>query len=803
MSLYKHVEATNPRTARVEAMLERYYGNEVQICPERSHLATLSWKESEGLPLHLRRAILFEKICKEIPIEIFDNELIVGSQTHHPRGVGLQLDYSSIVGKEVEAGDRRLRADQAVGYLSEEDLKTIVDDTAYWRGRAPGDVMLSEIEKIYGKTFVEISENICKRTYGKVSLFSPDADFAKILKIGLRGIIKEIEEEDSKLTFTNVEDGRKHVFYEAAKLSLEAAIALAHRYADLAREKAAVCADAQRKEELLKIAEVCERVPEFPASSYYEALQCVRFIHLCVYFEEGNGSGCTLGRADQYLYPYYREDVDSGRITLDEAAELFANFWVKVAATDAIVCAMLKQTGAGYLNTRVVLAGYNRAGEGSANELTYLILHVVGKLKLGLPVYLRWYPGIPRELMRKALWTNEQIGSEPSFHNDLQTIAGLVEDGASIEDARDYVIHGCAHPFPYGAVYGSYHYINGGKVMELVMHDGVDPRTGIQHGVHTGDPREFKNIEEWKEAFKKQWKYLLDIAVDGINLGEQIQMQVYSVPFASALFPDCIKKGMGVHEGGGRYYNFTGDIYTKTYADNADSLIAIEELVYKQKKLTIDQIIKACDANFEGEENQEVYKLLSSAPKYGNALGAPEEMFRWLNDMAADMNHEKKNYMGYPHRDAKLGGAVHVNMGRIVGALPNGRKAGTPLSDGGVSPCAGCDTLGPTVTVRSAAAGIDYSKNRSSILNMKIGRDMIASDETKDKVIDLAETFFEDFNGYQMQWNVHNQETLIDATVHPKQHKDLIVRVGGFSAYFIELDKNLQGQIIDRTVQHF
>jgi pyruvate formate-lyase/glycerol dehydratase family glycyl radical enzyme len=799
----RKIDMINPRTARIETLLERYYNSAVRICPLRSHLATLSWKETEGQPVHIRRARLFEKICDEIPVAIFDGELIVGAQTAYPRGVGLQLDFSPRVGFEIEEGDRRLRAEQTEGFLDDADLQTVIEDSHYWQDKAPGEIMLRQIREIMGSTFEDVSVGLCTRSYGSNSISSPDADFAKVLRLGLSGIRSEIDSELAGIQFTSTEDGTKFHLLTAARLCIDAEIRLAKRYAELARNMAAVETDTTRKKELEEIAQTCGHVPENPPRNFREALQSVRFILLGLYLEEGNGSGIPLGRMDQYLYPFYQADNEQGTMTRDEAAELLASFWIKVAATDAITPAGIKISGAGYLNTRIVLGGVDRQGNDACNELTRMILHVAGNMKVGMPVYLRWHKGMSREIMLKAAWTNKEVGSEPAFHNDEQIIPALVADGVALEDARDYVIEGCANPFPYGGFYGTYHFMNGPKILELVMNNGCDPKTDKPIGIETGDPLLFKSIDDWVRAFTKQWDYIYDIVLKGYKIGELTKMTVYSQPFTSALIADCMQKGLDVNAGGVRYPQFTGDIYNKVFADVADSLTAIDRLVYKERKIAIDELLKVCDDNFEGNRGEQVRAMLAAAPKFGNDSGEPEEMYRLLNDHVSAYGRSQKGYFGYPKRDARLGGAVHSSMGLIVGALPNGRKAGIPLADGGISPCAGCDTQGPTVTLRSVAKALDYTTNRSAVLNQKMPKSMMRTDAEMNRFVDLIETFFRDYNGYQVQWNIEDRDIYLAAKENPAEYKNLIVRVGGFSAYFVELDPLLQDEIIARTEQTF
>lgn len=797
------IDNLDVRTPRIEALRQLFFESPVRICPQRSHLATQSWKETEGEPLHLRRAKLFARICDDIDISIFEHELIVGSQTPYFRGVGLQLDFNPVVGFELEAGDRRLRAEQTEGLLSDEDLKTIVEDSRYWQGKSPGEITLKAIADTMGQAYDDISYAFMK-SYGSFTNFAPDADYDKLMRLGLKGIIDEIDKEIETLDFISPEEGRKYQFLRAAKICCEAAIRLSKRYAKLARQMAASERNEPRKHELETIAEVCDYVPENPPRTFQEALQSVRFIHLCLYLEDGSGAGASLDRIDQYLYPFYRRDIESGRINREEAAELLAAFWVKIAATDRIPPGLVKTSGAGYVQSRAILGGVDRQGNDACNELTYLILHVAGKMNMDLPLYLRWHSGISRDIMLKAVWTNTQVGSEPAFHNDEQIIPGLVADGASLEDARDYVLRGCSHPYPYGSVYGTVHqFFNGAKVLELVMYDGYDPTSGKQIGIKTGDPRTFTSLQEWMDAFQTQWEYVCDILIRAFNLGELTQMRLYSQPFVSALTADCIQKGLDVHEGGSRYNQFAADIMNKIYADIADSLTAIDELVYQRHVLTIDDIISACADNFAGEKGEKIRQMLTNASKFGNDLGRPEDIYRRLNDRAAAFNSSRKGYFGFPRRDTRLGGAVHMAHGQVVGALPNGRKAGMPLADGGISPCAGCDTQGPTVTLRSVAKALDFTANRSAVLNQKMPLSLLRTREQMGSLVDLIETYFADYNGYQVQWNIQDGSVYAAAKENPAEYKNLIVRVGGYSAYFIELDPLLQDQIIARTEQRF
>ncbi|MBQ2311686.1 MAG: hypothetical protein II185_03945 [Firmicutes bacterium] len=794
------IDAIEPVTPRIKRLMDRSVNEPIHICSARTRLATESWKQTEGQPLHIRRAKLFEKICDGMPIKIFDEELIVGSQTPYLRGVGLQLDYNPKPGFELMEGDRRMRAEQSIGSLTPEDYDQIVSDTLYWKDQNPGDRMLAAIREKYPEY-----NNVmycCTRSYANFTNYAPQADYDKVLSVGIRGIINRIDSRMSSLG-TSEEDEKKRIFLDAMKITLEAFIRLAHRYGDLAKELADAETDPYRKSELLTIAENCYVVPEFPAKTYWQALQCIRFIHLGLYFEDANGAGASLCRMDQYLDPIYEKELSEGTLTREWAAELLAAFWIKIAATDRMPPGYVKTMGAGYVQSRAILGGVKRDGTDACNEQTYMILHVGGKMRLDFPLFLRWHPGINRAYMLKGVWTNMNMGSEPAFHNDENIIRGLVEDGASLEDARDYTLQGCTHPHPHGTVYGTPLFVNGAKVFELTMYDGYDPKLGKQTGPHTGDPRTFKSMDDWMEAFKKQWAFFYDTVNEVNNLGESVEMTEFSMPFASALTDDCIEKGKGVHEGGCRYNQFIGDLMNKIYADVPDALSAIEDLVYNKKLLTMDEVLEACRTDFAGERGEQIRQMLEKAPKFGNGLGRPEEIFRQLNEIVIEHTAKRRNWFDLPKRDTRPGGAIHMAQGLDVGALPSGRHAGQPLSDGGISPCTGCDTQGPTVVMESVGEATDnYRKTRSAVLNQKIPQTLLTTPEERDKFVSLLETYFEGYNGYQVQWNIQNRETFEDAMVNPKDHKDLIVRVGGYSAYYVELSKKLQQQIIDRTEQH-
>jgi len=798
----REINSIDVRKDRVETILQRYYNSEVRICAERTHLATQAWKETEGQPLDLRRAKLFAKICDEIPITIFEHELIVGSPTTHIRGTAPQLDYNSQIGQELVAGDRATRG-ESKALISPEDLDMVTEDTNYWKGKSPGEQVNATVREAMGSLAEEVLFAISRRGVADMMKNNRHIEYRKVLRLGLKGMLAEIEQEMAEIDFTSYGAIKKYQYLRAAKICFQAFIRYAKRYAELARQMAAQEGDAKRKEELEAIAAICDHVPENPPRNFWEALQAVRLIYIGVYLEIGFHS-ILLGRIDQYLYPFYKEDIETGRLTREQAAELLACFSIKFAEMEGYKTSWRKVQASGSQYNKIVLGGVDREGNDASNELTYLFLHVYGHLRILQPLFLRWHSGTPRELMAKAVWTNKMTGSEPAFHNDEQAIPLLIEAGISLEDARDYFIHGCAHPFVPGASAGKTGAasINGAKVFELVMKNGYDSITAKkQIGLQTGDPRQFSSIQDWTDAFFKQWEYIYDIIVKTQNITHLSQLEVYSQPFTTALVAEDSIRQLQLVSPGDHYLQFGSNIFNRIYADVADSLIAIKKVVYEQQKFTVDQVLEACASNFEGENGEFIRDTLKAAPKYGNDLGEPEEMYRLLSDGTNAIIRSRKNYAGYPMRDLRNGASEHLSHGRITGALPNGRKTGMPLADGGISPCAGCDLKGPTTTFRSVAKAADFKKINSAVLNQKIPKGLLNTDEHVDQFIALIETYFQDYNGYQVQWNIENKEVYLAAKENPSEHKDLVVRVGGYSAYFIELDPKLQDEIIARTEQ--
>ena len=619
------------------------------------------------------------------------------------------------------------------------------------------------------------------------------------------GVIAEAEEKLKALTFEKGDDAEKYCFLQAAIISLKGMISYAKRYAQLARELADRESNPHRKRELERIAQICDWVPENPARNFYEAVQSFRFIHLGLNLETG-GTNEAVSRLDQYLFPFYEHDIKEGSLKLQEATEILACLWLKLNEMDAMRPGIRKTTGAGNQGSRITMGGVDRDGNDATNELTYLCLKMAKELKVPLSIYLRIHENTPDELMIKAIETNRAVGGGiPAFLNDKRIIANLVEDGIAIEDARDWVGFGCVHPHiaHCAGQYSVHPSFNASKCLELVMYNGWDPKTGRQVGLETGDPRSFTSIEDWIQAFQKQFEYWFKVFNEIGKFAWHIRGQLYALPFHSTLVNDCMDNGKDVLRGGTRYHQFMEVSLVQLRANTADSLMAIKKLVYDEKKLTVDELLDACAHNFEGERREHIRQMLLAAPKYGNDEDEPDEMMRRLSVWASHFVRSQRNPFGYPKTDLRQGAGAHYTGGRYVGAQPDGRKAWEPLADGGISPMRGADKKGPTAVLRSASKIIDTHENRSAVLNQKFSPALISTRENIMKAVSMIRTFFNDYLGYEITYNILSREQLLAAKAHPEEYRDLVVRIGGYSTYFVELPPQLQEDIITRTEQEF
>jgi pyruvate formate-lyase/glycerol dehydratase family glycyl radical enzyme len=798
-----HSKALTEKVYRLKQMCEEATPH---ICSERSRLATESWKETEGQPLDIRRAKLFHRIMQGNPINIKENELIVGSQSQYVRGSSPPVDNNPQFAIDTLQAERLTASSIAeTAEITKEERQSILEDCQYWKGRSTSDAVIKEVDTKFPWIREWIKSGVVHISIGSTPPDVKSVDYSKVINIGLEGVIAEAKEALNRLEYAKaVEDYDKECFLQAVIIACEGAIEYAHRYASLATEMAAKEKNPGRKKELERIASICQTVPAKPARSFYEAIQSFWLTHICVNLETG-ALGEAPGRMDQYLYPYYKRDViDEGTMTRQEAAELLGCLFVKFNEISAIKSAEDKERTAGTHLQDVTICGITKDGEDASNELSYLLLEVLAQVPMPQPpIYVRYHPQINTEVWEKAIEAVVRRGDgNPAFVNDGPRISSFTEHGITLEDARDWVVGGCAGSITPGlslhGAAGHLGYVNLAKVLEFVLNNGRDPRSGKQIGPMTGDPRCFTSSEQFLHAFKQQVDYFLNKAAKMSPVLYAVDVANYRTPFCSALLGDCISRGMDSRKGGVRYPEFISHIADRSLQNVADSLAAIKKVVFEEKKVNITELLDAAATNFEGKEA--LRRILLAAPKYGNDDDYVDNIFNELSVWLQDRIGREKNPFGTRLWQGRTGATVHWMLGRTTGALPDGRKAGEPLADGFLSPGQGRDTKGPTAVIMSATK-VNHSQNSlAALMNMKFDRNMLSNDTNRRKFANLLEIFFKR-GGFHIQVNILNREILVEAQEQPEHHRNLIVRVAGYSAYFVDLPRGLQDEIISRTEQ--
>ncbi len=765
-----------------------------EICLERGYLITESYKETENEPPVIRRARALQKILQEMTIKIEDEELIVGRATSKLRGGPLipEVHWRWYL-EEMDA--LSTREWDRFAPLTEAEKSKMKDFLPYWNGKSLYDkwhAMLPE-DALKLKHVIQAPVSSC---INNMHLAHISPDYELVLGKGLNYIKKQVDDELGKLNLAEMKDFNKYQFLNAVKITLEAATGFARRYAELAASLAEKEKDTQRKAELLKIAEMCRWVPDNPARNFYEALQSVWFTHI-VLMMEGWGPGINFGRADQYLYPFYKKDVEEGRLTREEARELIALLYIKMNGSVTPQGSEIVKTFAGHpIWANVTLGGLTKDGRDAVNELSYLFLDAEEDVRLTAEdLVIRIHKNTPDAFLMKACEVAKLLRGKLKFLSDETTIQQLLTDGKPIEFARDYIIAGCNTPTVPGRsqdIAGQM--FNLPLMLELALNNGVSRITGRLIGTRTGDPRKFKSYGEVWQAYKKQVEALLPVLVLFRNADRKLFAEYCPTPFQSSLFHGCIEKGIDITNGG--TYPYMTHYLSLTGASNVgDSLAAIKKSVFEDKKLTLDRLIDALDRNFEGEE--EMLHILRSAPKFGNDDDYVDSI---VNDVVVHCSADAAKYKGIAGSKTNVAAIAvtgNVPMGFIVGALPDGRRAGEPLSEGGISPYQGRNVSGPTATMRSVAK-LDHMKlTGGSVLNMRFNPEVLKDDGKMRKFASLIRTFCET-GGALVQFNIVDTETLRDARQHPEKYRDLLVRVATYSAYFVELGPELQEDIIAR-----
>ena len=631
-------------TPRVQRMKDKYFDTIPQITSERLVLQTEAYKKFAGEAVPVFRAKVVNYILENMTTLIMDDELIVGTATNAYRGANLHPEFQSSSWYISDIDDFSTRTKDPY-YISPEDRKMILETLKYWDGKSMEDlsnlVMPSKIKEL------EKDDIICVGLENGVS-GETTCDHEKILTVGLKGYIEECQRNiDSHIPQT-MEEQSKVDFWQACIIQAKGLITYAHRMAEEAERQAMLCKDEKRKRELLTIAENCRVVPENPPRTFQQALQSIWFVHVCFYIEVCT-TACGFGRFDQYMWPFYKKDVlEEGKLSREEALEMLECLYLKTCEVYEVRDNWYATAFAGYpMWQTLVVGGQTSDGKDATNDLSYLCLEAASDLQIKQPVMaLRVWEKTPEALIRYGCKMIQEGQANPGFFNDAAAIGMSLEKGrgSTIEEAKDWTIVGCIQPAPGGgSADGSPDagYVNMGKMIEFVLHNGVDPATGKQMGLETGDPREFKTIEEFKDALKKQILHHYDLIRIGYNLMQSIHMNRYPVIFASMVTKGCVESGKSVQHGGAKYS--TAGMYVTGPANLADCIVAIETCVFKDHDVTMDELIRACDTNFEGQERLRQL-LLNKPEKYGNNQAHVDAIYKEMVDFIAE-NFNKKMYI--------------------------------------------------------------------------------------------------------------------------------------------------------------
>ena len=779
---------------RIQALRKQYLDTRVDMDVYNAKYLTEGFKKTEGQPWIIQKATGFLHQCRKKNIYIQDNELLVGGAGFKPRCGILCADSScSILDRELDTISTR-KFDPF--YLSEEGKKVFQGEVSdYWKNKCVLDrwraLAPEDMETLRDNGMIYIDRKAV-RGYGETT---PGWD--RLLTLGISGIRKEAEEALAKLDDSHVGDLEKMFFLKSEIIVCEGIITLANRHADLAEEMAAGCADPVRKAELEKIAAVCRRVPEYPASSFYEAVQSVLSYEYAIYMEQ-NASSYNLGRIDQYLYPYYKADIEKGVITKEEAQELLDCLWIKIAELSLFQDEITAQYAAGYcITVNVTAGGIDQFGNDAVNELSYMAIQATMDVQFKEPnLSIRYnISKNPDAFLRKAVESIRMGLTMPAIHHDDAGIRMLLNKGVPLSEAWDWNPCGCVETNLSGRMkqYTDMADVNLGGIVEMALNDGVSRKTGKRVSISTGDPVNFKTFDDFFEAVKAHIRYFVDVIVSGNQLLDYLSMNYRPVPCLSLTYPHCIESATDYSMGGAKY-NCGGGVITVGQADIINSLAAVRNLIYDEKKLTMQQLCNALAANFKGYED--VQKLCMEAPKYGN----DDERADWIvGEVFTYIINQFETY------DTKFGrmtcGMLPVSgntpIGEWVGALPSGRYAWTPLTDG-IGATGGTDINGPTALLKSVSHIPHARFTQGTQLNMKMEPEILAGEKGLTHMMHLLKTLCT-LDVYHAQFNVINRETLLAAQEHPEQHRDLLIRVAGYTAFFIELGKEVQDEIISRT----
>ncbi len=779
--------------SRVERLREESLTIKPAIDIERAKLITEAYQKYEGkVPVPILRALAFKHLLENKTITIGQDELIVGERGNSPCATPTfpELCCHSMDDFEI------IHSREKISFRVSPEARKIQQEVIipFWQERSIRHQIFSLMEQSWldcyeAGVFTEFME---QRAPGHTV-----AD-GKIYREGFLDFQDRIRQSIANLDFHNDSQGYEKLNQlKAMSICAEAIIILANRYANLAKEKAEKEEDAQRKKELLTIAEICQWVPAHAPRNFWEALQMYWFVHIGVISELNTWDSFNPGHLDQHLTSFYQQGLQSGELDREKAKELLECFWIKFNNQPAPpkVGVTLAESGTYTDFANINNGGLTPEGQDAVNEVTYLILEVIDEMRLLQPsTNIQLSQKSPDRFLRRACEIIRKGWGQPSVFNTDLVIAELLRQGKSIQDTREGGTSGCVETGAFGKeAYILTGYFNLVKVLEITLHNGIDPRTGKLIGLTTGDPRNFTSFDQLFQAFQRQLHHFVEIKIKGNQIIEQLYATTMPAPFLSIIVSDCIEKGRDYNAGGARYN--TDYLQGVGIGTITDSLSALKYHIYDHQHMSMDTILAALADNFRGEK--EIYHLLkNNTPKYGNDDDYADTIMQQVFTAFHQEVEGRKNSKGGQYCINMLPTTCHIYFGSVVGATPDGRKAKEPLSEG-ISPVQGADRKGPTAVIKSAAK-MDQVKTGGALLNMKFTPSLLEGEKGLDSLAHLIRAYFK-LGGHHIQFNVVKTETLRAAQQNPEEYQNLIVRVAGYSDYFNNLSKTLQDEIISRT----
>ncbi len=798
-------------SSRIERLRERLFAQEPKVCSERCKIFTQSMKDDEGLPIAIKRANAFYNVLDQMTVWVKDDELIVGNQAKWPKASPIYPEYSNKwILEELDGNPYKLDERPGDKFYIDEDVKQdLIECIDYWQDKTTYDAIRKTLPENINQAW---DAGIIDETWVcGAGLGNEIVDYNLVVNKGLRDVIERIEKRMAELDLREPGNVKKKFFLDGALKGNLAVVNFSNRIAKECRKEAEICNSQERKEELLKLADICENVPLNPARSFHEAVQSIYIILLAVHLES-NGHAISLGRFDQYVYPFYKKDLEEGKITKEEALEIIECFYIKCNELNKLRSWPDSEFFLGYqMFINLAVGGQTQEGKDATNEISHLCVEACAALKLVTPsVSIKWFDGTSDEFMLSALEaTIRHQGGMPAFYNDNAFIRTLRDMGVAEHDLVDWAPDGCIE----ASIPGKWDFAAKGpwlsvqKVLDVTLNNGYDTNTGVLFKPTNKKIEDCTSTEEIFEEYKEMLKFFMDMQVVTEHINDYIHC-IYDInAFRSSLVEDCIGRCLDLVEGGSLYSADGGP--TAGTISAGDALAALDDIVFNKKMLTLEQVLHACRTNYEDEttnpKGSEIRAImLNKAPKFGNDDDKADKWIVELEDfIGRRYRHEyRSSKYGkgpipccYSYSQSPVSG--NVAFGRAIGATPDGRKKGDAVNNG-ISPANGSEKNGATAACNSVGKLPSIWFQKGAIFNMRLAQSAISTDEHRRRIIDMIKVLFGKY-AQQIQFNVVDNSVYKDAMENPENYKDLMVRVSGYSALFTSLAPDCQMDVIRRA----